>query len=106
MASTSGMDRATTSPALTPKAEEAHRQHDSDGFAQGFGELADGFAHHLGLVRHQIELDADGELLLQPFGRLMQALAEIEIVATGAHVDAVPIAGLPLMRNILVGGSL
>ena len=75
-------------PGPEAQAEEADRQHDSDGFAQRLGELADGFAHDLRLVRHQIELDADGELLLQPFGRLMQALAEIEIVATGAHVDA------------------
>ena len=88
MASTSGMDRATTSPALKPEAEEAHRQHDGDRLEQRLGELADGFAHDLGLVRHEIELDADGEALLQPFGRLVQALAEIEIVAAGAHVDA------------------
>ena len=53
-----------------------------------FGELADGFAYDLGLVRHQVELDADGEALLQALGRLMQALAEVEIVAALAHVDA------------------
>ena len=76
MASTSGMDRATTSPALKPEAEEADRQHDDDRLDKRLGEPADGLAHDLGLVRHEVELDADGKALLQAFGRLVQALAE------------------------------
>ena len=45
------------------------------------GEPADRLAHDLGLVRDEIELDADREALHQALGRLVQALAEGEIVA-------------------------
>ena len=82
------MDRATTSPALKPRLRKLTAEHDGDRLEQRFGELADGLAHDLGLVRHEVELDADREALLQAFGRLVQALAEVEIVAALAHVDA------------------
>ena len=74
-------------PGPEAKAEETDRQHDDDRFEQCLGKLADRLAHHLGLVRHQVELDPDGEALLQAFGRFMQAFAELEIVAALAHVD-------------------
>ena len=44
--------------------------------------------HDLGLVRHEVELDADREALLQALGGLVQVLAESEIVAAVAHGDA------------------
>jgi hypothetical protein len=75
-------------PRPEAQAEEADHQNDADRLDQRFGEPADGLADDLGLVRHEVELDADGEALLQPLGRLVQALAEIEIVAALAHIDA------------------
>ena len=55
---------------------------------EGLGEAADGLAHDLGLVRDEVELDPDREALHQAFGRFVQALAEGEVVAAVAHVDA------------------
>ena len=103
MASTSGIDRATTRPALHAEAEEADHEHDDDRLEEGLGELADGFAHDLGLVRHEVELDADREALHQALGRFVQALAEGEIVAAIAHVDADADGGLAIDAEHLGG---
>ena len=94
MASTSGMDSATTSPALKPRLRKLTTSTMPIASKSAFGELADGLAHDLGLVRHEVELDADREALLQAFGRLVQAFAEGEIVAALAHVDADADGGL------------
>ena len=75
-------------PGPEAEADEADREHDSDRFDERLGELADGLAHDLGLIRHEVELDADRKALHQAFGRVVQALAEGEIVAAVAHVDA------------------
>ena len=63
-------------PGPEAEAEEADSEHDDDRLEQRLGEFADGLAHDLGLVRHQVELNADGEALHQALGRLVQAFAE------------------------------
>ncbi len=103
MASTSGIDRATTRPALTPRLRKLTSEHDDDRLEEGLGELADGFAHDLGLVRHEVELDADREALHQVFCRFVQALAEGEIVTAIAHVDADADGGLAIDAEHLGG---
>ena len=75
-------------PGAEAEADEAHREHDHDRFDERLGELADGLAHDLGLIGHEVELDADRKALHQAFGRMVQALAEGEVVAAVAHVDA------------------
>ena len=77
-------------PGPEAEAHEAYREHDSDRFDERLGELADGLAHDLGLIRHEVELDADRKALDQAFGRMVQSLAEGEVVAAIAHVDADP----------------
>ena len=66
--------------------------------------------HHLGLVRDEVELDADRQLLHQALRRFVEALAEGEIVAAGRHVDADADGGLAvdaehLGRRIAVAGT-
>ena len=90
-------------PGPEAEAEEADHEHDDDRLEERLGELADGLAHDLGLVRHEVELDADRELLCQTFHRLVQALAEGEIVAAVAHVDADPDGGLAVDAEHLGG---
>ena len=75
-------------PGPEAEAEEADRQHDNDRLEERLREFADRLTHDLGLVRHEVEVDADRESLHQALGRLVQALAEFEIVAALAHVDA------------------
>ena len=97
------MDRATTSPALKPRLRKLTTSTMTIASTERLREPADGLAHDLGLVRHEVELDADGEALLQALGRLVQALAEGEIVAALAHVDADADRGLAVDAEHLGG---
>src|SRR5262249_39848001 len=78
------------------EADEADREHDDDGFHQRLGEAAHGLLHHLGLIPHLIDIDSDGELLLQPGGDLPELLAHAQDVAAGAHGDAYADRWLPV----------
>ena len=90
-------------PSPDPEAEEAHHENDDDRLDERLGEAADGLLHDLGLVRDEVELDADGETLHQASGRFVEALAEGKIVAARDHVDADADGGLAVDAECLGG---
>ena len=59
MARTSGMESATTSPALRPRLRKLTTSTMAIASKSALVKLADGLAHDLGLVRDELELDAD-----------------------------------------------
>ena len=107
IASTSGIDSATTSPARSPRLYETHDEDDHQRLEQRAGEAGDGGPHHLGLVGHMDEIDADGEMLLEQGGDRSVSSPKGEVVAAGSHRDAdADRRLLPFTSNILVGGSI
>ena len=67
--------------------EEAHGQHDDDGFDQGLDELADGLFNDLRLVGHQVRFDAGRQIGRRLGEALLEMLAECQDVAVLPHRD-------------------
>src|SRR5215207_1527882 len=88
MASTSGIDRATTTPALIPRLRKLTTRTMAIASTKRLGEAAESLLDDRRLVRDEVELDADRQALHQALSRFVEPLAEGEIVAARGHVDA------------------
>ena len=106
MASTSGIDSATTKPGPHAEADEADHQHDGDGLEQRLGEAADRLLDHDRLIGDEMHADADRQfaddlvhLRLQAPRRTRSRFAPVFMPM------ARPMAGWPLKRNSACGGS-
>ena len=88
-----------------PQADEADGQHDNHGFEQRFREAGNGVLHDERLIRDKMDPDTDRQIGHDLRHLLFQRFAELKRLAPVFIPMARAIAGCPLKRTNVFGGS-
>ena len=105
MASTSGIESATTAPARRPRLRKLTAEHDRDRLPERLHELVDGVLDGDRLVRDELGLDADRQVRRDLGHGPLDVLPSASTSPPSRMAMARPMAGSPLTRNMGCGGS-